>query len=197
MDAIDTKPQALPALRQRLTSRLPSWGQILPVFSTIVFVVFSWTIYHLFWQMASWLYTLSLLNVLILAAYILSFALVESLALLGVLFALSLIFPPRTFRDKFIEVGIALLLLFSVGAILMQGRLEIIPKMDLQMLLGTIVLGLLAITICVDVTSWLIDRIPFLSRQLNGFADRMTVFTYIYVPLSLAGWVVVILRNLF
>jgi hypothetical protein len=113
------------------------------------------------------------------------------------LLVLCLVFPPRTFKEKFTGQGVVLLALLSAGAILLQGRLELIPKLGLQALLAYILLGMAAVAIAILLLSWLMERAPSLPRLLSGLADRMTVFSFIYIPLSLAGWVVVILRNLF
>jgi hypothetical protein len=71
-------------------NRLPDRGQLLPVFSTVVFIVFTWTIYHALYQVPSWLFYMTLPAILPLLAYILGFALLESLFVTGFLAAYTL-----------------------------------------------------------------------------------------------------------
>ena len=43
----------------------------------------------------------------------------------------------------------------------------------------------------------LFDRFPGLTRVVNVFAERMTIFAYIYLPLGLLSLFVVLLRIIF
>ena len=86
-------------MRSRLRARLPSQNQVFLVFSVIVFVVFSWTLIREFFQVPSWLKYMVLGDILVITAYILAFALFESLLVLGFLLMLSGVFPVKIFRD--------------------------------------------------------------------------------------------------
>jgi hypothetical protein len=180
-----------------VVARLPSRRQVLPVFSVILFVVFSWTLYQMFRQVPSWLYYLNIFNILTISAYVLSFALLESLFMLGLVLVLSLVFPARIFRDQFVSQASAQVLWMSAGALVLQSKIDILPKVDTGILMAAPLVVLACIAVSIILFSWIFARLGFLSRWLGVIAERMVVFSYIYVPLGLVSLVVVILRNLF
>ena len=59
----------------------------------------------MFWQVPSWLYYMNVWGVLALGAYVLAFALLESIIILGFVFLLSLAFPVKHFKAKFVQQG--------------------------------------------------------------------------------------------
>jgi hypothetical protein len=179
-----------------LRARLPSRQEALAVFSVIVFIVFSWALYRTFWWIPSWLEYLSLWGVLTIIAYVLAFSLFESLAVMGLIILLSLLFPRKIFKDQFIVQGSALSVALGLGAFLLQRDVGVIYNMELEQIFLYPALILLGIVFMVYFFSFLFRKISVLSRLALAVAERMTIFTYIYVPLGLVGMVVVIARNL-
>lgn len=179
-----------------IRAKLPSKQEALAVFSVILFVVFSWTLYRTAWWAPSWLEYLSVWGVLIITAYALAFALFESLALMGVMCVLSLILPRQTFKDLFILQGSTLALILGGGAFLVQRNVNVIYQLELEQTLlvpALIVAGIVVLALILRVV---FQKIQILSRLILMMADRMTIFAYLYVPLGLIGLVVVIARNL-
>lgn len=151
----------------------------------------------MFWQIPSWLGYLSLWTVLTLGAYVLSFALFESLILLGLIVLLSLVFPKKMIGDKFVAQGSLWAITISLGAYLIQRRIGLIYKLAFEQLIVyslALVGGMLVLLVIYAI---LLDRLGFLSRWVEVFAERMTVFAYIYIPLGVLSLALVILRNLF
>jgi hypothetical protein len=181
----------------KLKSRIPTRQEILPVFSIILFIDFSWMLYRMFWQVPSWLYYLSIPNILVIAAYALSFALFESSLVLGLMIFFSLIFPIRHFRDKFILQGSALAMVIGIGAWLVQRKIGLLEDVELQNLIIYPIGFLIILIVLVFVFSYIFDRFKYISQFITYIADRMTVFAYIYIPLGLLGLAVVLLRNIF
>ena len=103
---------------QKLKSKIPTRQELFTVFSVIEFVVFSWTIYRMFYQVPSWLYNLSLTDILILLAYVLAFALLESLFLLGIMMLLTFFYPARLYRQKIVAQSILILLVLTICAVI-------------------------------------------------------------------------------
>lgn len=182
---------------QCLRSKLPSRQEGLLVLSIAVFIVFSWMLYRFFYQVPSWLGYLSVWGVLVIAAYALSFALVESLAFMGFILLLSLVFPARHFKEKFVAQGSTLTLAVGAGAVLLQRKINILSRLEVWHILVFAFAFLILLALLVFISSLLFERFQFLTRLVHAVAERMTLFTYLYVPLGLLSLVVVILRNLF
>ena len=176
--------------------KLPTRQELLPVFAVFVFFGFSWALYRLFWYIPSWLEYLNIAKILAIVAYVLAFALLESLALTLGLVVFSLFFPARFFKDKFTLQGASLAALISLAGVLLQRKINLVYRLELWQLVVYPLAFLLLLIVAVLVFSYLFERLPFLSRLVSGIADRLTVFAYLYLPLSLLGLVVVLLRNL-
>jgi hypothetical protein len=180
----------------RLRARLPSQNQVFLVFSVIVFVVFSWTLIREFFQVPSWLKYMVLGDILVLTAYILAFALFESLLVLGFLLLLSIVFPVKIFRDKFIAQGCSLVIVAGLGAVLLQENISLVYHLKIRELIVYPLIILLGLVILVFALAFVFDRLSVFQRLIEAIADRMTVFSYLYLPLGLIALVIVILRNL-
>ena len=179
-----------------LKARFPSRQEVLPVFAIFAFFGFSWAFYRMFWYVPSWLEYLNTWKVLTIAAYVLAFALVESLLMLVPVILISLVFPARFFKDKFVVQGSSLAALISLGAVLIQRKINLVYRLELWQILAYPLACLGAIVLVILALSALYERVPTLKHFVQSAAERMTVFAYVYVPLSLVGLVVVILRNI-
>ena len=177
-------------------AKLPSRQEALAVFSVIVFIVFSWTLYRVFWWLPSWLEYLSIWGILIIVAYVLAFALFESLAVFSLVIILGLLFPRKYFKDQFIVQGSALSATLGMVAFLVQRKVSLIYKLELWQTLAYPTLILTGVILLVPIISLIFKRFNLLSRLVLAAAERMTIFAYLYVPLGLIGMLVVIARNL-
>lgn len=184
-------------LTQKAASRLPDRSEITPVFSAVVFIFFSWSLYRMFWQVPSWLYYLKVWDVLILAAYVVSFALFESLVVMGFMLFLAFILPARYLKERFIVQGSLLVFLIGAGAVALQRKIGVIYKQEIWQILAYPALALIALIGLIIAAAFIFNRFPHLARLAAGLADRMTIFAYIYVPMGLLGLAVVIWRNIF
>jgi hypothetical protein len=181
---------------RKLAARLPTRAEALPVFSIFVFLIYSWALYRMFWYMPSWLEYLSIGSILIIAAYTLGFALIESVVMMGAALFLCLIFPARLFRQQFVAQGSALALALGAGAYLVQRQVSMIYDWKVWQVYAGIGAVLAAMIILILVTAWLFRRFSRLPHLLCAFAERMTIFAVLYIPLGVIGLVVVIIRNL-
>lgn len=180
-------------LRHRLPSRTSSW----PVLSIFLFLLNSWALYRLFWYLPSWLEYLSLLRVLVIAAYALAWGLVESLAMWALLLLISAVLPARWFRDQFAPQGSLVGLAAGLGAFLLQRQVSIIYKWEIWQVWAYTGLALAAFFGGLLLVGYLLQRYSRLQALASALADRMTVFGYIYLPLGIIGLVWVMARNLF
>lgn len=180
-----------------LKSRLPEKAQVLPALSAIIFVVFTWSLYRMFYQLPSWLGYLSLGNVLSLAAYVLMFALVESLVLLAILLIFGACLPGIWLRKDFAVQGSTLTGIAALGAYLLQRNVGALYKLPPERLLLNSLLILAGLILALGISAFIYMRLPVLQKWVGNLAERLTVFAYIYIPLGLISLAAVLLRNLF
>jgi len=191
-----------PAIRKsKLTiwwqSKAPSRTDIEPVLAIVIFMVFSWTLYRMFWQVPSWSFYLNVWDILIIAAYVLSQALFESFIILGFIIGLCIIFPKRIFCDKFIVQGSLLAMVICLSAFAIQRKIGLIYGLNLYELIIYPIAFLVAVVFWIFIISLFNRWFPRLADLIKSIADRMTIFLYLYIPLGVVGIVVVALRNLF
>ena len=172
------------------TSRFPSLQENLRVYAVIVTLVYAWTILWLFWELPSWLHFLTIPEVLPLFAYALTTNLLETgLVLLG-LNLLAALLPRRWFRSSFVARSFWLVA-FGLGYLMvfasLLGKEEEYPAGMLAwspLVFGALFLG-----------SLLLDRLPRARLLAELVADRLTIFLYLTIPLSLLSALVVLVRN--
>jgi hypothetical protein len=176
-----------------LKSRLPPSSAIFPVFAVISFLVYGWTLVIFFWKLPSWLMFLTLDEILVNLAYAMTAALLESLVILALLLLLCIVLPAAMMRDVFVTRG-AVAALIGLGSIMlyMYRFSEVGYSFLDDLLLWT--LSSLALTLLL---TFLAPRLNFLVRLAAWTSDRVTVFVYLFLPLSALSLLVVIYRNLF
>jgi len=134
---------------------------------------------------------------MVLTAYVLSFALIESLVVLLAPLICSLVFPARLFKDKFVSQGSMVVFVLSAAAVMIQRKIGLIYKWELGEIIGYPFALLVALLVFILVINYVLERLDFLQSVIIKLTERMTVFLYIYIPLGLLGSVVVFLRNIF
>lgn len=124
--------------------------------------------------------------------YMMAFALVESLLVVSGLALLGAILPAPWLRQGFSSKGLLVILVGTAAAIWYQARLgnDLPPKETLAIWAGGVIAILAGLIILSNV-------FPRLGRFLTAFAERFTVFSYLYLPLGLLGALVVLFRNIF
>lgn len=177
-----------------MSKRFPPFAQILPVYAVISFMIYGWTLVLAFWKFPSWLFFLRAGEIIAILAYSFSLNLIESLLVLALLLGAGYLLPSRLLREDFNVRGAVLAFVLLASAML---HLALYNNSDLRdafvrSLLpwwgGTLPLaaGLL----------WLTSKVNWMRRSVLELSDRMLVFLYIFIPLSLLSLVVVVVRNL-
>lgn len=173
--------------------RLPKQEEYAPVFSVIVVILFSWSIIVFFSKVPSWLFFLRPEELLIILAYTFSLNFIASMMFLGLLCAVCLILPERYFRDDFAVKGsyVSLISLLSVAIyVYMYPQFVAVSTMVHALWFwGTVILS--------AVLAFLSRRIPQLGRAMIWTIDRLVIFLYLFVPLSLVSLGIVVVRNIF
>jgi hypothetical protein len=178
-------------LKAWFARHMPNSQQLAAVYGVIVLVVYGWTIYWYLWKLPSWLYFMTLGELLIALAYAMAVNFIESIFVLFILVFISLLLPSTWFRDQFVVRGTSLVILSLVALMKYVGI--IINLQDIPSGMGrAVLLVLLGIILLV----FIIGRIGFLRRIFDEVANRATIFLYIFMPLSLVSVLVVVYRNI-
>jgi hypothetical protein len=174
-----------------IRKRFPRRSEITAVFGVAVFMCFTWTMIGFFNKLSSFILYLTLGEIANIFAFMMAFALLESLVVAGLLVLLSAVLPSRWLKEGFAFKGFVILFVATVTAILFQKALrDHFPSP--QMLLTYSVLPLLVIALLL----WIVQTRPKIQNILLSVQDRILIMLFIYVPIGLLGLMVVMARNL-
>jgi hypothetical protein len=181
--------------RRFVVERFPEWQALQGVSAVIVTLVYSWTLITSFYKVPSWLFYLTIGQILSIYAYSFVFDLLESLLVLVFLLLLQYtIFAPFKSRAEFQtrSIVIACTVLFSSMARLLLYKSfeasEAFVKGELSWWALTCLLAMLL--------AIFIPKSGKLRSMFENIAERMTILLYVYVPLSILSIVVIIARNI-
>jgi hypothetical protein len=93
--------------------KIPNWPAIASVYAIAVIFIYGWTAYWFIWKLPSWIYYLSITEILTLIAYSAFANLLESLLVFSVPLVLAIILPKKWFFDRFVSAGSLLGLLIG------------------------------------------------------------------------------------
>lgn len=171
--------------------KFPTLKQIMPVYALIVAVIYYWALLHFFWRIPSWILYSSVGDILSNLAYLLVVNLIESLMVLLVPIVLSLALPQKWFNDRFVTKGLLLVSFGLAYLIYFDKQIQANAPFPYELIKWTPIVALLMLALV-----FVLDRIEILGKFLTELADRLTIFVYILVPLSLLSALVVLIRNL-
>ena len=174
---------------------LPLFQNIIPVFAVITFFLYTWTIFWFFWNVPSIILYLNIGDILSMIGYYFAINIFQSLFVLIGLLALSLVLPASWLRENFIVNGSGLFITTFIWVTFPTFYSEFILFEDYSRswknYLEIIIIGLSLGAIFI-----LLNRRNFYKRFLANIADRMVILLYIWVPLSVLGLGMVIIRNI-
>lgn len=172
--------------------KIPKLEEIAPVYAVIVMIVYPWTLTRYFWKLSSWILFASVGDLVAFFAYMVVINLLESVLVLLVPLAMSIILPRKWFYDRFKTRSIALVL-FGLGFLIYLNRnLHADSVFPLTLIRWIPVAAVLILALV-----FLVDQISFFRRLLEELANRLTVFLYISIPVSAIALLVVLIRNVF
>ena len=183
--------------REMLLSRFPDREQIFPVLSLLLFITFSWSLYRMFYFVPSWLGDFKLSETLVICAYVIVFALLESIVLVGIFLFFAAVLPAKFFRNEFAAQGSLLAVILGVCAFLLQRKMKIIYSLDLQQIIAYPLVVLALLILLIFLTAFILAKLPSITRIITSLADRFTIFFYIYIPLGLVSMAYIIFHRLF
>ena len=175
--------------------RFPDRQSILGVYAVIVILVYSWTLFTSFYKLPSWMFYMTIGQILSVYAYSFSLDLVESiLALAGVLFLEFTLFLALKNKDEFQSRSILVILVVLVSAMLRLALFQTYEDID-AFLSGELMWWAITLPLGMLIAAFA-PKIIWVRKILGSIAERTTVFLYIYLPLSFISLLVVIVRNI-
>ena len=117
--------------------------------------------------------------------------LIESILVLLGLIVLCVVFPSTWFYDQFVTKGVSLTLL-SLGGLMALNQYMLDDILSPRKMLFKFA----AFIVAVFVLTFLIDRVAVLKKGLEELANRMVVFLYIWMPISVLSLLTILVRNI-
>ena len=172
-------------------NRLPHRREVIAVLGVTVFLCHSWTLLGFFNKLPSYLLYFTPSEIFGVFAYMMAFALLESLGFTSLLVLLSFILPSSWLKDGFAYKGFIIVVIATAASILFQKYLPNDYPSALMLAVSAIVpLFLIVVLIGVSAST------PSLQSLFRDIEDRFSIMLYIFVPIGLLSTAVVIARNL-
>jgi len=172
-----------------MIKRLPPFSDVLSVYAVIASMLFAWSTLLSIWYLPSWLHFMGIGDLIGVFSYVMASSFVESLFVLFFLLLFSMIPPQKYFRDHFAVYGASaafcVIGLLMLRLILANFFTISIPRFREILIFAPIAISLLSVFA------------PPLRRAWLWFSDRLVVFLYILVPLSVLSLFVILVRNIF
>ncbi len=168
---------------------IPQNREIILAFGTILFCICSWSVRAFLYKVPSFLLYMDVGEIGSVFAYMMAFALLESLLVQFVMIIPAMILPSKWFREGFSYKAFLVIIVAAVSSIYYQDSLTYTYSGSRTILIW---LGLtfLAMVILV-LLSILIKPLP---RILSIIVDQFNIFLYIYGSIGVISLVVVLYR---
>ena len=171
--------------------KIPPRKKIISVFAVITFIIYGWTLYWFLHELPAWLNYLQLSEILNLYSYNLAVNFLESSAFLFFVIFLCLILPRKWLYTEFVYRGVALSLSIIIYLITMIARRSQILVFSTNMIKWSPVILFAAYA-----TIIIFEKLPFVKKLVEGFADRATIFLYVNIPASILAIATIAIRNI-
>lgn len=179
-------------MSEKIRERYPRQQDIPAVFSVVATMVYGWTLVIFFFKLPSWLLFVTTGELFALLVYIFIIPFFESLIIMGFLLAICLFLPARFFRNDFVV---------RASWLVICGYTSIFLFLKLNTMLENHPIHLweywsiTTFIICL-IAAWISPRIKFMRAFAEWASDRLQVFLFILIPISLISLVVVVFRNI-
>ena len=170
-----------------LKRRFPDRRDTTLVFSAVMFAVFAYAARDYIYKFPSFILYFNLWDTFGVLAQYLTFALLESLLMTGLIVALAFLLPSAWLRTGFGYKGFITVLVLTAAALYLKAVMTNQPT--IRFLVTTVIVSFLAWIGLLFLTRW-----QSFQRLLLDLADRLTIFLYVFHPLSLLSLAVVAIR---
>jgi hypothetical protein len=181
----------------KFVGRFPKVKEVIPVFAVVAFPIYAWTTSIWLWKLPSWLLFLTPLEIAAVFSYAMMAVLVECILAFSLILLIALILPPRLFQDAFLVRGswmaIGLNLCFlGNGARKLTGAISGFKLASIPLATWSWI-GIFVVLLLV----FLSTRFRFMASFAAWLSERLVIFLYLQIPVSILSIIVVIVRNTF
>jgi len=174
-----------------IRDRFPQRSEVLTVLGVAVFVCHSWSMLVFFNRLSAFILYFRIAEIAEVFAFLMAFALLESLLVVGGLTLLSVILPSKWLRDGFAYKSFIIIVIATIAAIILQKNWKgVLPP---PYILALYWLRPLLLTVGIISA---VQMMPRARNILINLADRVSIMLFLYVPIGLLSLIVVALRNL-
>ncbi len=175
-----------------IKKRIPESNEMLIALGMALFVVHSWSLRMFFFRVPSFLLYMGVGQILAVLAYMMAFALLESLFVTLILILVSAILPLKWLRDGLGYKSFIIILVAAVASYLIQREIESTYPGIKTLLLWAAETGtpMIALLLLAGFFKPVRKVFQFLSEQVS-------VMVFIYLPIGVISLVVVIFRLIF
>jgi hypothetical protein len=172
--------------------KIPKLEKIAPVYAVITTMLYTWSFVFFLYRLPSWIYFSTIGEIGVHLAYEVVANFIESILVLLVPVMMSLVFPQKWFHDRFVSISTCMVLLGLGYMMYFDDTLlnEIFTPWLLLRKMLLVSIGVLLLT-------FLLNQIALIRSFLDGFANRVVIFLYILMPVTLVSLVTVLVRNIF
>lgn len=175
-----------------MKNRFPKFQEIVSVYAVVSFMIYGWTFILFFWKLPSWLNFMNIAEIFGTFSYGLLVNTVESLIVISGILFICVILPARFLRDSFAARG-TIITIISLGSMMLYQYKYRAARQDFATTMPTwLIAAIIVILLVIFFTEWFKP----LKTILVDLSDRLIIFLYIFVPLSIIAILDVILRNL-
>jgi hypothetical protein len=172
--------------------KIPKFEKIAPVYAVIATMLYTWSFVFFLYRLPSWIYFSTIGEIGVNLAYEVVANFIESILVLIVPVAMSLVLPQKWFHDRFVSISTCMVLL-GLGYMMYFDETLLNEIFTPWLLLRKILL----VAVGVLLLTFVLDRIALIRSLLDGFANRAVIFLYILIPLTVVSLVTVLIRNIF
>ncbi len=163
-----------------MQSHVPGLEKITPVYAVIVLMIYSWTTLWYFWKMPGWLYFMTVWELITAFSFAILVNLLESLLVLAAILMAALVLPQKWFRQAFVARGSALAAMGLGWLMVIANGFQIKDEIPWDLVRWTP-----AMVAAMVVLAILAGIVPTVRKLIESLANRLTVFLFISLPLSL------------
>jgi len=158
------------------------------------FPVHIWAIVNLLHTFPSLLLEMKTLELISILAYVLTFALFESLFVFALLFLVTWFFPRRIPASTLLVVSAILVFFGSTGVTLVH--LYKIWKITAFKFESWVILWAVVGVVASSLVIFIVAKKPMVEKPILSIVERLSLLSILYLSLDLVGAVIVVIRNL-
>ena len=174
-----------------MTKRFPQFPDILQVYAVIAVMLAGWTLTAFLWRLSAWLLLLNLGEVATIFAYGMAANFGESLFVLLLVLAASVLFPAKFPRGDFVVRGTILAIgLISAMMAFVGFEMRVGIERGLVLWVPPLVVLLLMVFLLRRAS-----KSPWLRSTALWLSDRLVIFLFVLIPLFAVSAAYVLFRN--